>query len=105
MGYVIGIIQMQDISDAKYRVSDLKYLHAKHIQLDLTKHWTMDVPFLKMFSKVEIQMIAKAVGLDKAIGNGFIKLFTEKKDDLIKKLLEVQNFDYSATIPAAIMYK
>lgn len=85
-------------------VHDLVRL-AKHINLDLTKHWKMDAVFLKMFSKIEIQMIAKAVGLDKAIGDGFNKLFTEKKDDLIKKLLEVPDFDYSATIPQSIQPK
>jgi len=78
---------------------------AKHIKLDLTKHWRMDEEFLKLFSKVEIQLISKKVGLDKAFGDGFTKLFSEKKDDIIKKLLSVKDFDYSATIPAAIMYK
>lgn len=77
----------------------------KHIKLDLTKHWTMDATFLALFTKSEIEVIAKSVKLDKALGDGFKKLFTEKKDVLIEKLLAVKGFDYSAAIPPILMYK
>lgn len=77
---------------------------AKHIKLDLTKHWEMDAEFLNLFTKSEIQVIAKAVKLDKALGDGFSKLFAEKKEQLVEKLLAVKTFDYSA-IPPVLMYK
>jgi PRTRC genetic system ParB family protein len=77
----------------------------KHIKLDLTKHWTMDAEFLALFTKSEIEVIAKSVKLDKALGDGFKKLLTEKKDVLIEKLLAVKGFNYSATIPPVLMYK
>lgn len=77
----------------------------KHFKLDLTKHWKMDAEFLNLFTKSEIQVIAKSVKLDKAIGEGFSKLFSEKKEPLIEKLLGVKSFDYSATIPPVLMYK
>jgi PRTRC genetic system ParB family protein len=79
-------------------------LLAKYHQLDLTKHWKLDKEFLDLLTKSEIGVIAKSVGLDKAIGEGFTKLFTEKKDDLIKKLLGVKDFDYSAMIPPVLKY-
>lgn len=78
---------------------------AKHIKLDLTKHWKMDATFLNLFTKSQIQLIAKSVGLDKALGDGFSKVFTEKKEPLIAALLAVKDFDYSATIPPVLMYK
>jgi PRTRC genetic system ParB family protein len=78
---------------------------AKHIKLDLTKHWKMDAAFLNLFTKSQIQLIAKSVGLDKALGDGFSKVFNEKKEPLIAALLAVKNFDYSATIPPVLMYK
>jgi PRTRC genetic system ParB family protein len=78
---------------------------AKHVQLDLTKYWKMDTDFLNLFTKSAIQLIAKSVGLDKAIGEGFTKLFNEKKEPLIAALLAVKDFDYSATIPPVLMYK
>lgn len=78
---------------------------AKHIKLDLTKHWKMNAEFLNLFTKSQIQLIAKQVGLDKAIGDSFAKLFSEKKEPLIKQLLAVKDFDYSAVIPPVLMYK
>ncbi|WP_426172526.1 PRTRC system ParB family protein [Pseudoduganella sp. R-34] len=83
---------------------ELKCL-AKHIGLDLTKHWKMDATFLNLFTKSEIQVIAKSVKLDKAIGDGFAKLFNDKKEPLIESLLGVAGFDYSAVIPPVLMYK
>lgn len=77
---------------------------AKHHDLDLTKHWQLDKEFLDLLTKSEIGVIAKSVGLDKAIGEGFTKLFNEKKDEIIKKLLGVKDFDYSATIPPVLKY-
>lgn len=78
---------------------------AKHIKLDLTKHWKMDAEFLALFTKSEIEVIAKSVKLDKALGDSFKKLTTEKKDVLIEKLLAVKGFDYSAAIPPVLMPK
>lgn len=77
----------------------------KHIKLDISKHWKMDATFLNLFTKSEIQVIAKSVKLDKALGDGFNKLFAEKKDALIVALTSVKNFDYSAAIPPVLMYK
>jgi PRTRC genetic system ParB family protein len=78
---------------------------AKHIKLDLTKHWKMDAEFLALFTKSEIEVIAKSVKLDKALGDSFKKLTTDKKDVLIEKLLAVKGFDYSAAIPPVLMPK
>lgn len=85
-------------------VGDLTRL-AKHTGLDLTKHWKLDAEFLNLLTKSEIQVVAKAIKLDKAIGDGFSKLTTEKKDVFIEKLLAIKAFDYSATIPPVLMYK
>jgi PRTRC genetic system ParB family protein len=92
-------------------VSAMETLEVNHLQrlakqhgLDLTKHWKLDKEFLDILTKSEIGVIAKSVGLDKAIGDGFNKLFNEKKDDLIKKLLGVKDFDYSATVPPVLKY-
>lgn len=78
--------------------------HTEILTGSLTKHWKLDKEFLELLTKSEIGVIAKSVGLDKAIGDGFAKLANEKKDDLIKKLLGVKDFDYSATIPPVLMY-
>ncbi len=78
---------------------------AKQHQLDLTKHWALDKELLDLLTKSEIQFLATQVGLDKAIGDNFKKMFNEKKDDLIKQLLAIKDFNYSAVIPKSIDYK
>lgn len=77
---------------------------AKFHKLDLSKHWKLNADLLDLMTKSEIRVIATEVKLDKAIGEGFAKLFNEKKDDLIKKLLEVKDFDYAATIPKIMKF-
>lgn len=97
--HMLAVAAMEDLP-----VIELTRL-AKHIKLDLTKHWKMDAEFLALFTKSEIEVIAKSVKLDKALGDGFKKLITEKKDVLIEKLLAVKGFDYSAAIPPVLMPK
>lgn len=98
MTTLIAVSAMDDL--------DVRHLQglAKHHELDLTKHWALDKEFLDLLTKSEIEFVAKSVGLGKAIGDGFKKLFSEKKDDLIKKLLSVENFNYSKTIPKVLKY-
>jgi len=50
-----------------------------------------------------MQVIAEEVGLDKAHGDKFKSLFSEKKPDLIKKLLAVEGFDY-AVVPKQLHF-
>lgn len=84
-------------------VNQLQQL-AKHHQLDLTKYWALDSTFLDLMTKSEIEFLATEIGLDKAYGDKFKKLFSEKKPDLIKKLLSIDGVDYSAVIPAVLAY-
>lgn len=79
-------------------VHKLRQLAVFH-KLDLTKHWKMDKALLDLLTKSEIKVIATEIKLDAVLGAEFNKAFSEKKDDLIKKLLGVEGFDYSATIP------
>lgn len=85
---------------------DVHYLQqlAKHHALDLTKHWKLDKEFLDLLTKSEIEFVANQIGLGQALGADFKKLFSEKKQDLIDKLLAVESFDYSANIPSIINY-
>lgn len=82
-------------------VPNLQKLSAHH-NLEMHKHWKLDTEFLQLLTKSEIEVVAKEVGLDKKFGDEFKKLFTEKKEDLIKKLLAVNDFDYSAKIPKVL---
>lgn len=97
--HMLAVSAMEDLP-----VIELTRL-AKHIKLDLTKHWKMDAEFLALFTKSEIEVIAKSVKLDAALGDSFKKLTAEKKDVLIEKLLAVKGFNYSAAIPPVLAPK
>lgn len=84
-------------------VQKLQQLATYH-ELDMTKHWKLDQAFLDLMTKAEIRVIAREAKLDESFGAEFAKLFGEKKPDLIKKLLSVEGFDYSATVPAILKY-
>lgn len=76
----------------------------RNYQVDLTKHFVVNAEYLDLLTKVEIQAVATEIGLDKAHDEKkFKSLFSEKKDELIKKLLDVQNFSF-AVVPKAIHY-
>jgi PRTRC genetic system ParB family protein len=77
---------------------------AKHHQLELSKHWKLDKEFLDLLTKSEIEVVAKAMKLDVAVGERFKKLMSDKKDHLIETLLKVDGFDYSANIPKVLRY-
>lgn len=84
-------------------VTHLQQLARFH-KLDLSKHWALDAELLNLLTKSEIEYLAGEIGLRDAIGDGFKKLFDEKKSDLIDKLLTVKDFNYSANIPKVLKY-
>lgn len=65
-----------------------------HFQVDLRKHFTLDEDLLNKLTKSEIEVLAKELGLDKALRDDFKKLLGLKKDELIKKVLSAEGFDY-----------
>lgn len=102
---VLGTLSMLLAASAMEQI-DVSYLRqlATYHKLDLTKYWALDKEFLDLLTKSEIEFIAKEIGLDKAIGDDFKKLFSEKKADLIEKLLSIKDVDFSAVIPSSIKY-
>jgi ParB family chromosome partitioning protein len=77
---------------------------AKWHKLDLTKHWKLDEAFLELLTKSEIEVLGRELGLDSEFGEAYKKIFAEKKPDLIKKLLSIEGFNYSAKIPQVLRY-
>lgn len=75
----------------------------RQFDIDLSKHFRIDAVYLDLLTKSEMQVIAEEVGLDKAYGDKFKSLFSEKKPDLIKKLLAVEGFDYGV-VPKQLHY-
>ncbi len=75
----------------------------KAFEVDLSKTFSIDAEYLKLLTKVEIDAVAKEVGLEKAYGAGFSKLMSGKKDDAIKAIMAVQGFNFHV-VPAQLNY-
>lgn len=76
----------------------------KLYQADLTRYFAIDAEYLDLLTKSEIQAVATEVGLDKAFGDKFKSLFSEKKPELIKKLEAVEGFNY-AVLPKQLHFE
>lgn len=75
------------------------------METNLSEHWRLDKDFLALLTKSEIEAVAEEVGLKAAMGDGFKKALTGKKDEVIAALLKAEGFDYSAVIPAVLRYQ
>lgn len=73
----------------------------KSFDVDLNKHFKLGEDYFKLLTKSEIEAVAKEVGLSKAMGDRFKGLAAKKKDEMIKELLAVSDFDY-AVAPKAL---
>lgn len=74
------------------------------LEVNLAKHWKIDTAFLDLLTKSEIDVVAKELGFKDALGDKYSKLMGGKKDEFIKALLAIENFDYAGKIPAVLQY-
>ncbi|MBU66298.1 MAG: chromosome partitioning protein ParB [Cupriavidus sp.] len=86
-------------------VSNLREL-CRHHKLDLRPHWNLQnaQDFLEMLTKSEMKVLADEMGIRKALGDQFAKLFNKPKPEVIAGLLAVKNFDYSGKVPKVLHY-
>lgn len=76
----------------------------KFLQVDLTKHWKVNSDFLNLLTKSEIEVIAEELGLKEAMGGQYAKATSGKKDELIKALLTIKDFDYAGKVAKVMQY-
>ncbi|HVI89371.1 MAG TPA: PRTRC system ParB family protein [Dongiaceae bacterium] len=86
-------------------VSSLTSLCKFH-QLDLRPYWNLQKSkdFLEMLTKSEMKVLADELGIRKALGDGFGKLFNKPKPEVIDGLLAVDGFDYHGKIPKVLCF-
>jgi ParB family chromosome partitioning protein len=72
-------------------------------EVDLKVTFAVDADYLKLLTKTEIDAVAKEIGLAEAFGTGFAKLMGGKKDEAIKAILAVKNFDFHV-IPGQLAF-
>ncbi|MFC4524722.1 PRTRC system ParB family protein [Cupriavidus pinatubonensis] len=86
-------------------VANLKELCRYH-KLDLRSHWNLQTSqdFLEMLTKSEMKVLADELGIRKALGDDFAKLFNKPKPEVIAALLAVVGFDYTGKVPKVLGY-
>lgn len=75
------------------------------MDVDLANHWVLNKDLLSILTKSEIEAIAIELGIKDAIGDTFSKVMSGKKDEVIKAVLEVPNFDYKGKVPAVMQFE
>ena len=73
---------------------------------NLTESWKIGEEYLSLLTKSEIELVSEQIGLkshldEKAYG----KLFTGKKDEIVKKILAVEGFEFQGKIPGNLTWK
>ncbi|RZT29091.1 PRTRC system ParB family protein [Cupriavidus agavae] len=86
-------------------VNNLRELCRYH-KLDLRAHWNLQQAqdFLELLTKSEMKVLADEMGIRKALGDQFAKLFNKSKPEVIAGLLAVKDFDYTGKVPKVLHY-
>jgi ParB family chromosome partitioning protein len=74
------------------------------LEVDMAKHWQLNKEYLETMTKSEIEVILDELGLKAAIGKDYSKLMNGKKDEIIKAVLAVADFDYVGKVPKVMFY-
>lgn len=85
--------------DIKEIVSVLKTFDVK-----LADHWKVSADFFNQLTKNEIDAVCTEIGISKAMGGEYAKARNQGKDDFIKAILSVKDFDYRGRIPKLVTW-
>jgi len=76
----------------------------KTLQVDLAAYWKLNEEYLNLLTKSEIEVVAEQVGIKEHLGKDFAKLMAGKKDEIVKKILTVDGFEYAGKLPGNMLY-
>ncbi|MEC4720435.1 PRTRC system ParB family protein [Noviherbaspirillum sp. CPCC 100848] len=76
----------------------------KFLKIDLQNHWKLCTEFLDLLTKTEIEVLCEEIGLKKKLGDKFSKVMGQKKDEIIKSLLNVPGFTYEGVVPRSMRF-
>ena len=72
--------------------------------VDLKAHWQLCEEYLNLLTKSEIEVVADQIGLKAKLDKDFTKLMSGKKDEIVKKLMAVDGFDYAGKLPQNMQF-
>lgn len=76
----------------------------KALAVDLSAHWQLCEDFLALLTKSELEVVADQVGIKSYVGKEFSKLMSGKKEEIVKKLLSVDSFEYAGKVPSNMQF-
>lgn len=74
------------------------------MQSDVGLYWKLNGDYLQLLTKSEIQVVANELGIAQHVGDGFAKMMSGKKDEIIKALLSLDGYDYQGKVPKHLLY-
>lgn len=76
----------------------------KTLSVKLEDHWVLNEEFLKLLTKAEIDAMCGEIGIKKALGDDYTAAINGKKDELIKRVMNVKGFDYTGKVPKSMRW-
>ena len=85
--------------EIKEVVGMLKAFDAK-----VADHWKVSADFFNLLTKNEIDAVCAEIGITQAMGGDYAKARNQGKDDYIKAILSIKDFDYRGRIPKLVTW-
>lgn len=73
------------------------------LAVNLGEHWKICNEFLDLLTKSEIAALAEETGIMKAMGDKSKKVFAGKKAEIVKAILELENFQFEGVVPKVML--
>lgn len=88
--------------------ADLEIQHITGIlntlEVKIEQHWQLNAEFLGRLTKNEIDTLCTELGIKTVLDGQYAKLLAGKKDDFVKGVLEIKDFEYIGLIPKAMKW-
>lgn len=98
-----SLAQIPSHVGADFPIGDVQ-LVLKTFEIKMEGYWKVDKAFFELLTKSEIGAICTEIGIKSALGDSYAKLLNGPKEDLIKAVASVPDFDYKGRIPAVMRF-
>jgi ParB family chromosome partitioning protein len=76
----------------------------KTFDVKVADHWKVSADFFSLLTKNEIDAVCSEIGVTQAMGGDYAKARNQGKDDYIKAILAIKDFDYRGRIPKLVTW-
>lgn len=74
------------------------------LEVKIEQHWKLNDDFLGKLTKNEIDALCIELGIKTILDGEYTKLLAGKKEDLVKGVLSIKDFDYTGLIPLSMKW-